>query len=263
MANADEIGAILKAHSNEFAARIKDAVDESRDVMFSDSLDIWERAGSNVAKSVGIGRVRPAALTLAGAYANMGTVPYATALQFSAFTAGEDLARIMRLGLLEGAGADELARRIRGYATGSEPWKGSFELAKTGTGEVFKLDLRKLPASERLGARKMVQNARRIAFSEVHNARAEAEVMTFLRDPLVRYVRWELSPDRGASFSPPDECDVLATADYFGLGAGIYPADAVPAPPHPYDRCERVPVLRGVKQALEPKPSPRSTGRGP
>lgn len=37
------------------------------------------------------------------------------------------------------------------------------------------------------------------------------------------------------------------------MGPGVYPLNAVPLPPHPYDRCERVPVLRPPEHAHLPK----------
>jgi hypothetical protein len=55
--------------------------------------------------------------------------------------------------------------------------------------------------------------------------------------------------------SGPDECDALAFSDFYGLGPGNYPVTDVPAPPHPWDRCERVPGVVPSK-AGEPKPLP-------
>jgi hypothetical protein len=40
----------------------------------------------------------------------------------------------------------------------------------------------------------------------------------------------------------------------YGLGPGVFPLDAVPLPPHPYDRCERTPRTRPWMEAGEPKP---------
>jgi hypothetical protein len=48
----------------------------------------------------------------------------------------------------------------------------------------------------------------------------------------------------------------LAENDFYGLGPGVYPVHAVPLPPHPFDRCERVPITRPLERANDPKPAP-------
>jgi hypothetical protein len=52
--------------------------------------------------------------------------------------------------------------------------------------------------------------------------------------------RWQLSPTRHVI---PDECNVYASVNRFGLGPGVYPADHVPHTPHPLCICSTVAVF--------------------
>lgn len=76
-----------------------------------------------------------------------------------------------------------------------------------------------------------------------------------VRDPLIRAVKWELSPTHDHT----DECDLLADADWYGLGRGVYPVGRVPAPPHPFDACENRSLGRPSEQMDQPKPDPDRT----
>ena len=124
---------------------------------------------------------------------------------------------------------------------GAEPFHKAF-------GPLKEIDLRNIRPTGPLrgAARRMNFNARRIAFSELHNARQEAELTAFAFDPLVYAIRWTLSTYRGPT-AVPDECDALAQTDFYGLGPGIFPMDRVPFPPHPFDKCERVPLVLNRK----------------
>jgi hypothetical protein len=57
-------------------------------------------------------------------------------------------------------------------------------------------------------------------------------------DGVIGY-RWTLSPRHPR----PDVCDVYASQDLFGLGPGGYPADQVPATPHPSCLCSQSAIL--------------------
>lgn len=112
-----------------------------------------------------------------------------------------------------------------------------------------------IPAAIKGAAGDILFQTERIAFSEVQIARGDAETHQFIADPFVESVKWTLSPDRGPT-GGPDECDILAEVDFFGLGAGIFPVKNIPQPPHPFDRCEKVPQLRPLAQYEDPKPDP-------
>jgi hypothetical protein len=87
----------------------------------------------------------------------------------------------------------------------------------------------------------------------MHNAAHEASVQAAREAPMVEAMEWTLAEDRGRT-DVPDECDVLALTDYYGLGPGIYPVDSVPPPPHPFDRCLAIPVIRDPETWNDPKP---------
>jgi hypothetical protein len=117
---------------------------------------------------------------------------------------------------------------------------------------VKKLDLRGLSAEDRDAARQMEFNARRIASAELRNASHEAQVQHMMADPLIVAIEWTLSP----LHRDVDVCDSLASADWYGLGPGVYPVGAVPAPPHPFDACANRSVARPAREADQPKPAP-------
>jgi len=83
---------------------------------------------------------------------------------------------------------------------------------------------------------------RRVARSEINNAFVERQ-LSRLAARGVRYVRWITTSGR-----PCQICVGIATTDAFGLGAGVFPIDAVPEPPHPYCQCARV-AVRAVRLA--------------
>ena len=80
---------------------------------------------------------------------------------------------------------------------------------------------------------------RRVAFSEINNAFVERTLSRFAEDPGVLAVRWVTTGER-----PCPVCVAFSRSDLWGLGAGIYPKNRVPVPPHPYCRCRRLPVRK-------------------
>jgi hypothetical protein len=162
--------------------------------------------------------------TLLAAYENVGGAKlFRTLITRAADDGYRAVNDAIRSGILEGKSFEALARELRPFV------QGTFETVRF--------------------------NATRIAYSEIHNARAEAEVQHFAEDPLIEAVAWRLAPDRGSNRGP-DACDALAENDFYGLGPGVYPVHAVPLPPHPFDRCERVPITRPLERANDPKPAP-------
>lgn len=259
--------ALLRAKQiNEEAARkllqgLTQGTAKGRALSFERSLEVWAEAGREAAESAGVdaatvSRLRPPSVTVLGAYESVGAVEtWQTLLRSHVQNAAAEANAIVREALASGVGPDELARRLRRYVAGAEEFADLFEEVPTLTGKVAKIDLRKLSAQERYAARQMRHNARRIAFTEMGNARQEAEVQHSIRDPLVGAMRWRLSPDRGNT-DVPDACDVLAEANWYGLGEGVYPVDKVPGAPHPWDRCELETLTRDLSRLDQPKPSP-------
>lgn len=245
--------AMLERQQKELLKDMTEALKEGRGLSFKETLKIWEKAGDAYAEARGIadsdiGRLRAAPISMMQAFEAVSPAQAWVTLRRDAFDSASEASAIFRQAMLEGKTPDAIAKSLRRYVVGSE-----------GIDKIFpkdgEIDLRGLSAAQRGATRRMKFNAERIAFSEMHNARAEAEIQHFINDPFIVAVRWKLSPNRGAQ-TTPDECDYLASADFYGLGPGVYPVDSVPPPPHPFDRCEREPITRPSSQIGNPKPTP-------
>ena len=143
-----------------------------------------------------------------------------------------------------------LARRIRPFIRGRSAF----------TAEELH-DLRRIPASKREAARQLQYKTRRIAITEMGNAAHEAQVQAMIEAPQVESARWRLSPVRGTQQDKPDECDILAGQDLYGIGRGIFPLNRVPVRPHPNDRCWLQSVTRAPGRWREAKPQPKLVNR--
>jgi len=236
---------LFQQASRDLNVVIQNAIATKRAVSYTEVLGVWQKATNRLAEAHGIsdallGSVNLPPISLLGIYENTGAGSWRTLVSTNVARAATEADTIVRNAFAEGVSARELATRLRPYVSGAESFRKAFRGIK---GRDGRFDFRNLTGPElRSAARKVRFNSTRIAWSEIHNARAEAEVQHFAADPLIGAVRWTLAPDRGSQTSP-DECDVLATSDLWGLGPGLYPVDQVPLPPHPFDRCERVPVM--------------------
>jgi hypothetical protein len=246
------------------AQTLERAVATGRAVAFNDILKIHTSAAERYAAQFDVSpallaRLHTPGLTMAGAWESLGkgASTWRTLLRGYSDAAINDVQQVMTSALLSGLSAKELAERLRPYLAGSEPFQKAFK----GTGVWTDAMLRK--AGFKQDARRLRYNADRIAYSEIHNARLEAELQAFAADPFVEAVRWTLSPYRGLTEDHTDECDDLAGTDFYEMGAGVYPVDAAPTSPHPWCRCEVIPITRPVERSLDPKPSPKLRNRVP
>ncbi len=231
------------------------AIAQQRTIAFNQVKEIWQEAAFAAADSIGVGRVGAIAtppVTLLGAFEGLGAkTDWRTLVKGHIGKVREEVNVIVRAAILNGSDGRALARGLRSYVDGSQSLRQAFK----GQGIPFK-DLKAAPGT-RGAARRVDFNSRRIAFSEMHNARREAEVQHFAVDPLIQATKWELAPARGLA-NVPDECDMLATANFYGLGPGVYPVKSVPGSPHPFDRCELIPVTTNTPGL--PKPEGEFTG---
>lgn len=248
---------IARAAAREMYAVAERSIRGHRRAAYDQVLRVWRDAQVAAARSAGVDlalvRFGPPRVSMLGVFEAVGSPQTwrSLLLAHSGNAAGE-VARVVRLGFGAGIGPDEMARRIRSYVKGSEPFAKLFTDVPTETGDVAKIDLRRIPASMRGEARLLQYNTERIALTENHAAKWEAEIQAHAEDPFTEAVQWELNP----SHDEYDECDVLAEEDFYGLGPGVYPVDAVPAPPHPFDGCSTMAVLRDSSRLGDPKPSP-------
>ncbi len=241
---------ILKRAAAQLNKQLTTLMGTNRAISFVDVLGIWKEASLEAASisrvpSYLMGGIMVPPVTLLGAYEAVGAAHWRTLLSGHGANAIDDTNTIVRNALLQGSSPRQLAKRLRPYVSGAESFKRAFG------GLVPNLNTLSSPELQGAG-RRMAFNAKRIAWSEIHNARAEAEVQHFAADPLIRTVAWRLSPDRG-SLRGPDECDVYAQTNFYDLGPGVYPVDAVPLPPHSFDRCERVPRVGRPEEFVKPK----------
>lgn len=218
--------------------RLAQATIDGRTTSFEDILQAWQDATKEAAQALGVphaalGDVLVPRTTMLAAYQDVGGAGlFRTLLVTAAADGYQAVNDVIRHAITTGQSFDALARDLRAYVRGGDEGSNLADAFRT-----------------------VRFNATRIAYSEIHNARAEAEVQHFALDPLVSAVAWRLSPDRG-TLRGPDVCDVLAANDFYGLGPGVYPVAAVPLPPHPFDRCERVPIVRPISRMDDPKPAP-------
>jgi hypothetical protein len=243
---------IIRRAAMQMEASIADATARGVALAFSETLSVWRAATEAVAASripdALLGAVRVPNVTVAASFeAVQPQAVWRTLLREHVVDAASEAAAVVREGLVAGLRPQEIAPKLRQYVQGAEELNVLFPDGK--------IDLRKVPKELKGAAKRMKYNSERIAFSEASNARAEAELRHFAADPLVETVRRETSPNRG-KVEVPDICDVLATQDLYGLGPGVYPVDQVPPLPHPWCRCENVPIVRDVERAGEPKPNP-------
>lgn len=224
----------IKAAARQLEARINVAIERGIDVTFDDTLKVWQDASARVAKSLPdvpsatLGAIRNAEITQAQAFASAkSSYSWRSLVRENVEQAARSTAAIVRDALLRGESPDVLARALVPFVTGRERFPEGLPDAaeRPSAADAYSLD----------------HNAQRIAFSETHNARREAEVQHFTADPYIAAGKWTLSPNRGTQ-RLPDVCDALAKLDWYGLGAGVFFLSRVPPSPHPWDRCELMPL---------------------
>jgi hypothetical protein len=251
---------IIRTAYNELGVRIQDAIANNRMIAFADVHRIWREAGRTALSTAGVsglafGAVGTPPITILGAFENLGGAArhWKTALRGHLANAQDEANTIVRVALANGVPARELARRLRPYVQGAEDFHQAF------VGDAFKkvrLADRQLPPHLRGAARRMRYNARRIAESEISNARAEAELQHYAQDPLIDGILWRTARSRGTTRTP-DICDILEETRFFAdRPPGYFPLNQVPLPPHPHDRCERRPFVRPIEEASRPKSNP-------
>lgn len=215
----DELG-------DDLSTRLTAATRQNRKLAKDDVLDIWRQAGQRVARAAGINAAGLVpAVDVAAVWSHIDRPAYQSAIGANVAEASVTVNRVIQQGLVRGTGPVQLARQIEVYLAHEQ-----------GVSEALR------------------HNVERIAFTEVHVARKEAELWHFLSDEFIEAVRWTLSPDRG-KLRGPDICDTLAASNFYGLGPGVYPLRKTPPVPHPWDRCELDPVERHIDRIGEPKPT--------
>jgi len=221
---------VFRFQRQRLVQQMERALAAGRRTSYADVIAAWQDAAKRAATAVGLpnaalGAVLTPRTTLLAVYENTGGAKLFRSLLSRAaadgFRAVDD---ILRAGILEGKSFEVLARELRPFV------KGAVEGGAAGS------------VTSAAAFRTVRFNAVRIAASELHNVRGEAEVQHFKDDPLIEAVGFRLAPDRG-TLRGADDCNVFAEQDLFSLGAGVYPTEQVPPFPHPFCRCEYVPIV--------------------
>lgn len=98
-------------------------------------------------------------------------------------------------------------------------------------------------AIEKYVKKKLNYNATRVSRTEIQRAYRTSYLEQAKKLPFVKGVKW----NRSRTEYDCSICENLATADLYGLGPGIYPADKVPIMPHPHCRCFYSTILMPLK----------------
>jgi len=133
--------------------------------------------------------------------------------------------------------ASEVARDI-GAAIADDDLSGALD--SVGLGALVDED----SSFDLQSAKQLGSNLRRVISHEVAHVADEAGKTLAALNPAVKYSVWELSARHHTLESSPDVCDVLANADLYGHGEGVYPKSVVPSLPHPHCECRQRVVLK-------------------
>lgn len=129
---------------------------------------------------------------------------------------------------------NKLGQSSKGFASSVRPASKQFikDIAGKTPEQIDKI-------AERWMIDKARYHARMIARTETVEAYRDSYRESVKDKPWTQGMKWNLSP----SHPHADICDVLASQDNYGLGAGGYPADEVPDTPHPMDMCYQTAIM--------------------
>ena len=85
-------------------------------------------------------------------------------------------------------------------------------------------------------------NAFRLARNELAEVYHKSALVGYKKNPYILACKWLLADNRLKQYEDRCNCNDLAYTDKFGLGAGIYPIEQVPARPHVMCLCNTAPV---------------------
>lgn len=166
---------------------------------------------------------------------------------------GKMLERALDEGVLRGGTYTEVAKGIASGLAGGDPYlqrvteqyglRGGLRRAARAEGAVF-------DAEASAVARRVGYDALRISRTEMQAAYWEADRVASIASPVTSGLKINLSHRHPL----PDVCDLLAKLDLYGMGPGVYPADAAPAHPHAHCFCYFTHEIRDDEEWDMPKP---------
>ncbi|MBN1058519.1 hypothetical protein [Clostridium botulinum] len=143
----------------------------------------------------------------------------------------KDIDSLIKVNLLKGANAKELAQQVNKYVN---PLK--------------KLELK----NDEVGFSKNVSyQASRLARTSITHSFRETQIQQAMNNPFNIGMKWELSPSHGIRMhGKTDVCDDYAGQDSYGLGIGVFPIDKTPIG-HPQCLCITYEVNTDIKSAMK------------
>lgn len=226
---------------NNFVAGYRGDLFGSIDSVINDTVDTWQSATSRAMAAKGFTLSRnfsdiPLRATQEIMLRILGGLNLSQRVWNLGVQTRNQINRIIINSINTGKSAADTAKLLRGFA------KSPLTLGERKDLRILKGNLRRLGSSLR-------HRSERLARTEIANAYHEAQIRAAQRSPIIAGMKWNLS----ASHPTLDICDSLASANDFGLGAGVYPANSVPFLPHPHDLCFLTSVLRPVADWDKPK----------
>lgn len=167
---------------------------------------------------------------------------------------------LINAGLVRGLSAGEMARDIAQIMLAEHP---ELTMTMPGRSTLHRARIADLDLVGRYGvdprrlreARMLLYNSRRVAVSEINNAWRASNQGAMMASPVVEAARWQTS----GRHPKEDECDVLASADMYDYGPGMYPPDRWPIAPHPFCGCTQAGPMRFRDPSTWGQPKPLSS----
>lgn len=143
----------------------------------------------------------------------------------------KDIDTLIKVNVLRGANAKELAKQVERYAN---PLK--------------RLELK----NDEVGFSKNVSyQATRLARTSITHSFRETQIQQAIDNPFNMGMKWELSPSHGVRMhGKSDICDDYANQNSYGLGTGVFPANKMPIG-HPQCLCITYQVNTDIRSAME------------
>ena len=216
---------------------VRDLVDIHRDA----TVSIGQRYAAGLDTGAISARFDTVATRALQALAARGDVAatFRTLIRRHMVEAAPALDRVLRAGVAQGMSTRRLTEDVAAVLNGGE------RPASLRTAGLTDADLS--------GLRSLRYDATRIARSETLNALREGGRQAAVASPVIMAQQWQLSGRHAPSGCA---CEVLAKANWHGMGPGFFPPEAWPIAPHPFCSCYAGSVkLRPPSQWAQAKPA--------
>lgn len=245
-------GRVVRAMESGVALQIEEVLGIHREFLAS----VSRRRGVDFPLVERLGGANPAALSVL--LSRGGTANALRSLTHGPMVASfAEVDALLERAVFRGVNAGTFTRDMAALIGGEEIIPHLPSASRLHRGRMGTLDPRRYGISEAdfPAMRNLLFRSRMISVSETNNALREANRQALSRSGLIEAVHFQTSGIHDGLFSSPDECDVLADTDAYGLGPGMYPPRAFPDGPHPHCGCTQGRVrARRPSQWEDPPP---------